>query len=87
MKRTITLMAFMVLVTLFAFGQRTELKHNEKFWKSKIEKQLKGLKQDDNCVRQGHLFQKNKNFSKNSRLKSSLAITQRLDSIVDQYWS
>ena len=82
MKQKITLVVLMFLVTLFAFGQRTEFKHNELFWKPDVEKQLKGLKQHDYKVMQGHLSQKIINSSQNSSTKSTQVIKQSLDSIV-----
>lgn len=86
MKQKTTLTAIVFLVTLIAFGQRTELKNNENLWKSKAEAQINGFKQDDNKVWQNHLFQKNKRLSQNSSFKSSQAIKQRLDSIIFRNW-
>jgi len=86
MKQKISLTVFMLLVTLFAFGQSAELKNNEKFWKSKIERQSIGLKHDNVKVLQGHLFQKIRSFSQNANLKSSQTIKQRLDSLVFEIW-
>ncbi len=86
MKKEITFIVIIFLVTLFAVGQKTELIKNELFGKSKTEAQLKGLKHDDIKVRQNHLFQKSRIYPQNSNLKSAQANKQKLDSIVTHDW-
>ncbi len=87
MKQKITIAAFMFLVTLFAFGQKTVHENIEPLWKSKIDRQLKSLKQKDHTGGQNNLFLKNRNFSQNSNLKSSQSNKQKLDSLVSAYWN
>ena len=87
MKQKITFLVFMFLVSLFAFGQRAELKNKRNLKKHGIENQFKESNQDIYKFRFGNLFLKNKNASKDSNIKSSqLAIKQRLDSLIQQDW-
>jgi len=86
MKTTFTLTAFIVLVILIACGNISEASNIEKTWKSRFEKNFKGLNLKVTQDWQGHKNHKKRISSKDFSLKSAQAIKQRLDSYSDQEW-
>ena len=86
MEKKLILTVLIALMALFAFGQITIPKNNETFVISKVEQQLKGLKQNDYQRSHGLLFSGKRVFPENLSSKSS-SIKQKLDSVVDHNWS
>lgn len=82
MEKKLILTVLIALMALFAFGQITIPKNNETFVISKVEQQLKGLKQNDYQRSHGLLFLGKRVFPENLSSKSS-SIKQKLDSVVD----
>ena len=82
MNHKIAVTAFLVLITAFTFGQKTELRPFDDFGKSEVEKRIKGLTQNDNSGLYFQLFLKNRNFSQKSSLKSSQDVKQGFDNII-----
>jgi type IX secretion system substrate protein len=87
MNQVITLLAFTLLASLFAYGQETEIdiENHENLWKSEAELELCQLKSDDQILCQYHLLNKDKNYQ-NSSLNPSGSLRKRLDSIISQNW-
>jgi hypothetical protein len=86
MKQTFTFSAFMVLVTLIAFGNNTVASNIERTGKSRFEKNFKGVNPNDFHSWQSLKNSKKRNASENFRLKSAQAAKQRLDSYSENYW-
>lgn len=87
MTKLFTLIAFMVLISLFVSGQNVDVRNLEKYRKSSLERHLNGLKPDDKPDQRGLLFPGNSNIAHGSRLKSSQSIKQRLDSSEFRAWN
>ncbi len=83
MKATIIL-TVLLITTIFAFGQRKELKNHGVFGRLIVEQNQNGVDFNDDKIRQTHFIQKNKIFYQKPWLKSSDIIKQKLDSMI--FW-
>ena len=81
MKATIILTALLI-TTIFAFGQRKELKNHGVFGRLIVEQNQNGVDSNDNKIRQSHFIQKNRIYYQKPWLKSSNIIKQKLDSMI-----
>ncbi len=86
MKQKFTITAVLVLFTLFAFGQRAEIKKQGRYGPKILEKPLKGLKKEHDIHRPGQFSHRGKGFSYRATLKSINADKQMLDTLIDYEW-
>ena len=83
MKQKITITVIMVLLTMFAFGQITEVQLNENLKQNRFEKYYEALKLDVNHYA---IQLKNRNLLQCRLRNSTNGTKQKLDSFVTQYW-